>query len=183
MGKLTSKAEQRTCSETNEDLIYLSLKTETALPRTAQTGRRGEGQRRSKASTGRPVPKVYGIRPSREGTALGDHSRGTRRTGRLTPACCWQLANPEAVPTPRHPVSGEQKQTQQAQTPATVPLLLWENSQENRGPSRGNTTSEPRRKRLKAGQWGCTNYNSRSLQSGRDNGTKQLDKQKLIRPP
>lgn len=47
MEKHTSKARYRTCSETIEDLS-VSLKMETALPRTTQTGkavRQGDGRK------------------------------------------------------------------------------------------------------------------------------------------
>ena len=89
MGKLTSKARQRTCSETTEDLCA-SPKMETALPRTAQTGRAARaGRREDEACAPREHgPKVYGIRAQseRRHSTEETHSRGTRENRKTDPS-------------------------------------------------------------------------------------------------
>ena len=83
---------------------------------------------------GNTFPKSMGSGPSlREGTARRRPIQGEPgRTGRLTPALYSTLAYWEGVTNIRAPSQcAEEKPSQQTQTPATVPLLPWENSQEN----------------------------------------------------
>lgn len=160
MGETSLKARQRTLA-VRQMRTYVSLKTETALPRTAQTGRSArQGVETRPVPNREHVPKVYGIRPSlREGTAPRRPIQGEPgRTGRLTPALYSTLGLMGGTsPThTQHPVSvGNRKQLSRPR-PQQLYLLLWRTLKKIFEDLSRKHYSRPKKKeKVKSGQWGA----------------------------